>query len=65
MGVSIDWPRSSSDTCSKTHFSTRLFSPYPGHSHAPSADLRNQLTKKIFGSFAASAFAPTASQWAQ
>ena len=38
----------------KIHASTRLFSPKPGHRNLPSSSLRNQLTLKIFGSFAAS-----------
>ena len=29
---------------SKTHLSTREFSPYPGHRNRPSAFLRNQFT---------------------
>ena len=33
----------------KTHSSTRLFSPKPGHRNLPSSSLRNQLTKKIRG----------------
>ena len=39
---------------SKTHASTRLFSPKPGHRKWPSSSLRNQLTMKIFGSSAPS-----------
>ena len=36
------------------HSSTRMLSPKPGHMNLPSASLRNQLTWKIFGSFAPS-----------
>jgi hypothetical protein len=42
--------------------STRLFSPKPGHRKRPSPPRRNQLTKKIFGSFEESAFLPRSVQ---
>src|SRR5271157_353014 len=34
---------------SRIHFSTRTFSPKPGHRNLPSAPRRNQFTWKIFG----------------
>ena len=36
-------------TRSTIHFSTRMFSPKPGHRNLPSASLRNQFTWKIRG----------------
>ena len=49
---------------STTHASTRLFSPKPGQRKRPPSSLRNQLTMKIFGSFAP-ARRPHSSQWAK
>src|SRR5262249_4096715 len=42
IGVSSASPRPS--TRSRIHFSTRTFSPKPGHRYLPSAPLRNQFT---------------------
>ena len=49
MGVSTasPWP----PIRSSTHFSTRELSPKPGQMNAPSASLRNQLTKNSLGSW--------------
>ncbi len=59
MGVSAAFPLPS--TRSRIHFSTRTFSPKPGHRNFPSAPLRNQFTWKIFGGCGIRR--PISSQW--
>ena len=45
---------------STSHFSTRMFSPKPGHMNLPSSSTRNQLTPKTWGR--CSMLRPTLSQ---
>src|ERR1700704_992558 len=59
MGVStalpLPWQRST------IHFSTRMFSPYPGQMNFPFASVRNQLMQKMRGRCATER--PSLSQW--
>ncbi len=46
---------------STIHWSTRMFSPNPGHTKLPSVSRRNQLTEKIRGGLGT--LRPNDSQW--
>ena len=62
MPIGVVLPPAFCSMRSTIHFSTRLFSPKPGHRKRPSSPRRNQLTKKIFGILDSSAFLPMSIQ---
>ncbi|COX54122.1 Uncharacterised protein [Mycobacterium tuberculosis] len=58
MPIGVVAPPALCSMRSTIHFSTRLFSPKPGHRKRPSSPRRNQLTKNTLGSLDSSACLP-------